>query len=202
MSTLPSQGQLLYHITHIDNMPSILKNGLVSRKTLLDNNINTFVDIADQEILNKRIHYKENLSKYVLFHFYAKNPFDYAVTHKYGAKNLVIITIKRSFAKMNNFKIIPSHPLDKNEPEILPYEQGIKKIRWDIIDDILNRNYSIQEIRTACMAECVLEYMVQPEVFAYVNVFDEVSKQKILKMDNSAKVTISVSPYLFYNKKE
>lgn len=200
MPTLPSQGQLLYHITHINNMPSILKNGLVSRKVLLDNNINTFVDIANEEILNKRINYKENLSKYVLFHFYAKNPFDYAVTHKYGAENLVIITIKRELAKANDFKIIPSHPLDKNEPEILPYEEGIKKIKWDIIDDISNRDYSKQEIRTACMAECVLEYIVQPAVFAYINVFNEASKQEILKMYNSDKVNINVNPYLFYNK--
>lgn len=34
MGTAPSQGKLLYHITHIDNIPSILEYGLMPRKEL------------------------------------------------------------------------------------------------------------------------------------------------------------------------
>lgn len=79
MATAPSTGKLIYHITSIDNLPSILKFGLLSRKCLLQNRDIHFTDIADPEILNKRERYKEALSQYVLFHFFAKNPFDGAV---------------------------------------------------------------------------------------------------------------------------
>ena len=76
MATAPSMGKLIYHITSIDNLPSILKFGLLSRKCILQNHDIHFTDIADPEILSKRERYKEALSQYVLFHFFAKNPFD------------------------------------------------------------------------------------------------------------------------------
>ena len=79
MAQNPSEGKLIYHITHINNLPSILKVGLLSRKKLLRNPSLSFTDIADSEILSKREQYKEALSQYVLFHFFAKNPFDGAV---------------------------------------------------------------------------------------------------------------------------
>lgn len=72
MATAPSTGKLIYHITSIDNLPSILKFGLLSRKCLLQNRDIHFTDIADPEILNKRERYKEALSQYVLFHFFCQ----------------------------------------------------------------------------------------------------------------------------------
>ena len=65
MAQNPSEGKLIYHITHINNLPSILKVGLLSRKKLLRNPSLSFTDIADSEILSKREQYKEALSQYV-----------------------------------------------------------------------------------------------------------------------------------------
>lgn len=95
MGTPPSNGKLLYHITYIDNISSILLEGLLSREMLRKYNVNDFTDIADPEIIGKRENYKNALSKYVPFHFYAKNPFDGAVCKKYGSENMVIITVSR-----------------------------------------------------------------------------------------------------------
>lgn len=64
MAQNPSEGKLIYHITHINNLPSILKVGLLSRKKLLRNPSLSFTDIADSEILSKREQYKEALSQY------------------------------------------------------------------------------------------------------------------------------------------
>ena len=50
MATAPSMGKLIYHITSIDNLPSILKFGLLSRKCILQNHDIHFTDIADPEI--------------------------------------------------------------------------------------------------------------------------------------------------------
>lgn len=50
MATAPSTGKLIYHITSIDNLPSILKFGLLSRKCLLQNRDIHFTDIADPKI--------------------------------------------------------------------------------------------------------------------------------------------------------
>lgn len=149
MATAPSMGKLIYHITSIDNLPSILKFGLLSRKCILQNHDIHFTDIADPEILSKRERYKEALSQYVLFHFFAKNPFDGAVCEKYGSENMAIIAVWRSICEHNNYQIIPSHPLDSDAPDLYSYGEGFKKVRWNILDDREHRDYKNAEIRKA-----------------------------------------------------
>jgi len=198
MAIPPSQGKLLYHITHIDNLPSILENGLMSRRELQTVGI-YFTDIANPDILSKRDNYREALSRFVLFHFYHKNPFDGAVCKEYGSENMAIITIRRSLYQKYNFHIIPSHPLNKETPDIYTYEEGFKQIHWDILDRTggFDRDYSDPEIRKACMAECISEYTIPPDDFSFIFVCTDQSKDKILSMNNSHLVQIQVSPYMF-----
>lgn len=197
MGTPPSKGKLLYHITHIDNMPSIFQHGLLSRQSLSNAGINDFTDIADQSILNRREHFHEALSEFVLFHFYAKNPFDGLVCKKYGSKNMAIITLKRELYKNNAFFIIPSHPLDGEEPDIYPYEEGLSHIKWDILDKETGRDYRNPEIKKACMAECVKKCKIPIDEFAFVFVYCDEAKQKLDELPNGYRVTVKVAPYMF-----
>lgn len=197
MGTAPSQGKLLYHITHIDNIPSILEYGLMPRKELEKQGGAKFYDIADPEILSKRESYKSALSNYVLFHFYSKNPFDGRICKTYGAENMAIITISRDLHKTNKFYIIPSHPLDKDEPDIYPYDEGFKLIRWDILDKESGRDYRDPEIKKACMAECVVPYNIPCEAFSCIFVASEETKRKIMQAPNSNRVRITVNARMF-----
>lgn len=197
MGTPPSRGKFLYHITHMDNMPSILQHGLLSRQELKRQGIDDFTDIADPSILSKREHYREALSKFVLFHFYARNPFDGAVCREYGSENMVIITLNRELHKANKFLIIPSHPLDRDEPEIFPYEEGLEHIRWDILDRETGRDYRDPEIKKACMAECVMEYVIPINFFSFVYVYNNEAKQWLEALPNGDKISIQVARYMF-----
>lgn len=159
----------------------------------------TLTDIADPEILSKRERYKEALSQYVLFHFFAKNPFDGAVCEKYGSENMAIIAVWRSICEHNNYQIIPSHPLDSDAPDLYSYGEGFKKVRWNILDDREHRDYKNAEIRKACMAECVVKGCVPVSDFAYIYVYSERAKEKILKMENAVAIKdrIQVMPSMF-----
>ncbi len=42
------RGKLLYHLTELSNLDSIIKHGLVSRKTLSEKGVR-FSDVADQK---------------------------------------------------------------------------------------------------------------------------------------------------------
>lgn len=194
--TPPSEGKLLYHITHLSNMPSIMERGLLPRKALQNNGVR-FTDIADPDIISKREKYKEALSNYVLFHFYAKNPFDGAVCKKYGSENMAIITIRRDLYKKHRFFIIPSHPLDNDTPEIYPYEEGLSHVRWDILDMKDGRDYHNSEIRKACMAECVMEYKIPINAFFCIYVSNENAKHLIESIPNGESVNIKVAPAMF-----
>ncbi len=195
--TPPSKGKLLYHITHLNNMPSILQRGLFSRHALREAGIIDFIDIADPSILSKRELYLEALSKFVLFHFYAKNPFDGAVCKKYGSENMAIITLERELHKSNKFLIIPSHPLDCDSPDIYSYEEGLAHIRWDILDRETGRDYRDPEIKKACMAECVMEYEIPADAFSFVYVYNDEAKQKLEAFPNGHKIKVQVAPYMF-----
>ena len=124
-------GKLLYHLTKLSNLDSIIEKGLVSRKILEDRGCN-FSDVADSEIMDKRK--KFGLDVYVPFHFHPYSSFDVAVKNKYSDEEFIYICFLRSLARHQNFKILPKHPLSASEVEILSYDDGIKKLigmRWN-----------------------------------------------------------------------
>lgn len=159
--------------------------------------ITGFIDIADPEILDKREQYTQALSRHVLFHFYANNPFDYAVCRRYGSENMAIITIRRTLSKANEFFIIPSHPVNRTTPEILPYEKGIEQIRWDILDNEAGRDYQDRDIRQACMAECVMDYTIPAGAFSFIYVSSDQAKRRIDAMPKKTDVSIRINPHMF-----
>lgn len=190
----PKDGKLLYHLTHIDNIESILESGLMSRNQLND----LFVDTADQNIIANRHEYTVDLSNYVPFHFFVKNPYDGAVCKKHGSENMAIIAIWRPTVNFEGYYIIPTHPLS-GSPEFLPYCKGFEKVPWHLMDNSNDRSYSNQVIKNACMAECDVDHTISVADFAFVYVKTEHAKNRILQMPNAWKIRhkLQVKPNMF-----
>ena len=150
-----SEQKLLWYLTALENLESILEKGLLAR-----NRIQSFVvDVADQDIIEKR---KElHLDDYVPFHFFQGNPFDGSTIKYHTDKKFCFIAISRDLAKRNGYKILSKHPLAP-EALIYDYDVGMKKIDWDLID---KRDYSDQECKLVCMAECLAFERVDPDDF-------------------------------------
>ena len=158
--------KLLYHLTHIDNLDSIIENGLLSRNQVIQRGgINQ--DIANPDILESR--QLNHLDDYVLFHFHPNTAFDNAVRYKYGAENFVYITVYRTYAEENGFQIVPRHPLN-GEFELCNYNEGMNRIDWETMErrmneiDSTNQGYS-KEVK---MAECISSTPILPQDFAYI----------------------------------
>ena len=197
----PSEGKLLYHMTRLENMPSILEFGLIPRKQLEQKrNILgiSFTDIADHGILAGREEFSIPLSDYVPFHFFAKNPFDGKVCRIYGAENMVIITIYRDSPRNPTFRVIPTHPLDRSEPKIYPYAEGLQKINWPVLDSDY-RDYHDDEVKKQCMAECLVPKGVSPEEFAVIYVYHDKARREIQEMPffPSVNCPVYVAPNMF-----
>lgn len=75
----------------------------------------------------------------------------------------------------------------------------MEKVRWNILDDREHRDYKNAEIRKVCMAECVVKGCVPVSDFAYIYVYSERAKEKILKMENAVAIKdrIQVMPSMF-----
>lgn len=187
-------GKLFYHVTAVENLENIFINGLLSRDALSKEILK--VDVADSEIVNKR---KElDILKYVPFHFFEPTAFTGAVFNAFPDKSFCSITILRSFAKNNNFKICTAHPLSQNPiAEILNYDEGLKKINWDKAEE---RNYFDEVSKNSCMAECLANSPVSPENFFSIYVANELTQSYVesiaTKFLGNYKFYIDVNPTL------
>jgi hypothetical protein len=183
--------KLLYHLTSLDNLESILLNGLLSR-----NDIDGFDDVADLEIIDFRE--KNNLTQYIPFHFFARNPFDGRVQKNYPSKEFIYICIPRDFASKNNFKIIPRHPNSMKNLILYDYLDGYELIEWDKMDE---RDYSDRDCRHICMAECLSPNRIYPQDFSNIFVrtddIKEFVRESSMNILNNCPFYINVNPHMF-----
>lgn len=185
--------KLLYHLTSLDNLESILNEGLLAR-----NNIENFDDVADLEIITFR--QANNLTQYVPFHFFANNPFDGRVQINFPDKEFIYICISREFAENNNFQIIPKHPNAMRPLVLYDYVEGYEMIEWDTMD---KRVYSDDNCKHICMAECLSQNTIKPDEFSCIYVRDEKVKNNIKGMCDyygiSCNFYINTNPHMFVN---
>lgn len=158
-------GKLLYHLTHIDNLDSIIENGLLSRNDVLKRGL-LKEDVANPEILSKR--QINGLDEYIPFHFHPYTAFDVAVKGQEASK-FVYITYFRDKAECNNFQIVPRHPLN-GRFEIYSYKEGFNQIEWDLMEKNQSEVLSseLEHHKEVRMAECLSEEFIPSNDFAYI----------------------------------
>lgn len=199
MAKAPKDGKLLYHITELHNVPSIYREGLCSRSTVHQARIQIF-DIADHEILEKRDMLPVQLSHFIPFHFFAKNPFDGDVCKTYGSENMAIIAINRDLCRKYEFFISPKHPLGKrDDKKIYPYNEGLEMIDWDKMNPENNRDYRDPDIKSTCLAECLVNSTSIPfSDFTFIFVKTEQAKNYIqTKCGVDLLSKVRVNPLMF-----
>lgn len=188
---MAKDGKLLYHLTALDNMASIFQNGLQPRAAL---KTGEFQDVADEEILDGR--HEHDLEQYVPFHFYAKNPFDYGVQRSRSDEDFVLVTVRRSAAQTNNWKIIPRHPLAEEGYEILDYDDGFDEVDWRLIAE---KDYEVRACKVACMAECLSPGSVPADKIFAVYVKTEAAEKAVRELAerHGASCYINLMPIMF-----
>lgn len=190
-------GKWLYHLTSIDNLDSIIKNGLVSRKKLKMLK-SDFVDIADQSIMEKRVGF--NLDDYIPFHFHPYSAFDVFVKNNNPKKEFIYITIRREFAEEKGFKVIPKHPLT-NEFKVYDYLEGLKRIDWFKME--MEQPYN-EDVKLTKMAECLANQKITIEEFSAIcvrnNKIGNIVSKKVQQYKKNSKLFISTKPW--FKKKD
>lgn len=151
--------QFIYHLTSTENIPSIMRTGLLPRGQLKTD----FTDIADPEIIEGRR--GGALEQFVPFHWFAKNPFDGRVHQDRPDEFFVLIAVARNHAHQSNWRVIPRHPLAGGVLELLDYEAGIGAIDWDMME---RREYRDPLCKHVCMAECLAPGPVPVVQFAKI----------------------------------
>ncbi len=181
--------KLIYHLTSLENMRSILELGLLPRSHL-----ENFEDVADQEIIEGRR--EHSLEEYVPFHWFARNPFDGRVQADHPDDEFVLIAVHRNVAQRENWKVIPRHPLANTAPQLLDYQPGVEAIDWETMNI---RNYHDPECKSICMAECLSPDPVTVDKFFKIYVpSDAVANQVVEIVDDlGLELDVAVNPGMF-----
>ena len=181
MSNIRDQ-KLLYHLTNLDNLPSILRQGLLPRVR-----VQGFEDVADPEIIANRSNH--GLENFVPFHWFAGNPFDGRVQIDHRGTFFVLITVRRALAAYENWTVIPRHPLANREPELLSYQEGFERIDWETMN---RRDYKDAQCRSVCMAECLSPRPVHLAEFFKIYAPNEQVAAQAREMTRGANLAIEV----------
>ncbi len=171
-------GKLLYHLTKLDNLESIIKYGLLPRKKVIEQKIN-FGDIANPEIISKRT--ELGLDAYTPFHFHPYSAFDVAVKHSYQEQDMIYLCFDRELARMNHFKILPLHPLSAEECILYDYDEGFQRIDWGTM---MEKNRIDDYAKHVKMAECLTEKTIPINHFKCIYVPSEDVKEKTIYILN------------------
>lgn len=175
--------KLIYHLTSVMNLSSILKNGLQPRSILT-----SFHDIADVEILAGRADH--GLDRHVPFHWFSRNPFDGRVQRDRPGEPFVLITVHRSIAKALNWKVLPRHPLAKKNLVIYDYQKGFDRIDWALME---TRDYHNPECKSVCMAECLSPGAVNTSNFFRIYAPTEQIKREATKEIDRHRLKLDVT---------
>lgn len=144
----------LYFITHIDNLPSIIKNGILSHDMMLKRGLKS-TQISDEQIVERRKEKQtpngKSLWSYANLFFQPKNAMLYRVTYN-SVDNIAILAVKRDIlnhdgvfmtdgnAASNNSKIESVSP-----SQLAVIANQIETIWWEAVDG-----------KRKSMAECLV----------------------------------------------
>ena len=193
----------LYYITHIQNLPSILNQGILSHQKVEELGV-AYTPIYDSDIVSKRkdkfTPEKNSLWEYANLYFQPRNPMMYRVIHEQNKRNLAIVGVKSEVLNLDRVRVTDGNAA--NDPtKFFPIKEGLVMLRnqWKIIqsDWWNDQDGSKRKI----MSECLIPGQISPKFIDSIFVVDHQAKKQVESIINSAKVHIIPEPHMFFQPK-
>lgn len=193
----------LYYITHIDNVSSILRYGILSHRRIEEQG-SPFTRIYNAEIVANRAMRqtpdKKSLWEYANVYFQPRNPMLYKVISETEKKNIVILGISPQVIETSGAFISLGNAASDLSP-ILNARTGLQVLNeeyWSII----NSDWWKTEDGTKrkIMAECLIPNVIPPSNIhsIYVTSQDVADKIKLDIKNLSTQPEIVAEPHMFF----
>jgi hypothetical protein len=191
----------LYYITHVDNLSSIIKNGIYSHEFIHQKNI-PFTPIYNEQIVSNRKSITapdgRSLWNFANMYFQARNPMLYQVVRTKSVEDIAIIGIDKSILNWPDIFITNGNAAH-SQTEIFPSAQG-RKIIPSILKEIdieywTEANGSKRKI----MAECLVPDFIPAHYIRSVYFGDINTRNKIQKeLKGSSNASFLYVPPMFF----
>lgn len=190
----------LYYITHIDNLPSIFKHGVLSHKRIEELAL-PYTPIYDAQIVSgrkaKTAPDGRSLWEFGNLYFQPRNPMLYRVLHEKSEGDVVVLGVQRKVLDDPNIFIAPGNAAS-GATEILGPKEGLKGVSK--IWETLNSEWwnAVDGSKRKIMAECLVPVCVPPELIHSVYVASHAVAEKVKRMGLPANVAVVPEPTLFF----
>jgi O-acetyl-ADP-ribose deacetylase (regulator of RNase III) len=205
----PFRYRFLYYITHVDNIPSILQNGILSHEEIEKRGIK-FTAIYNKDVVNLRKGKKtpdnKSLWYYANLYLQPRNPMMYVVKRMIQAKQpdleeLAVIVCFRGPAYETPGALITDGNAASSGTTIYPISK--RNEVWERIRDVDGLEYWKEEdgSKRRIMAEILIPERYAPEHIQSILVPSDSSKEKVesLLKNSQSQLHVIVDPRTFFS---
>lgn len=203
---IPEQhkGRYFYHFTHVENIESIVENGLLSTNKKQKKGIE-HVNLANEGIQMRRSQMDVpcapygTIHDYVPFYFAATNPMLLGVLNRKNIDQPFVVFIAVSIDKLleNNVIFTDASANTTAPPNFYQDPKDLDKLCWDLIDSGKWQRGTDDELHSR-MAEVLVYKRVPIDWIESYIVFNEMCRDEIIKIYNKKgyrKPKISYAPF-------
>ena len=195
----------LHYITHVDNVPSIMQRGILSRYQVSRMPGTQPMSIADPRILERRSrryiprgHRRISLDRYANLFFNARNAMLYRRINDYDAEervepeSLAIVRVATAVLDLPGVVITEINAAAGVEPRWHTVEEGLGRL---VHDEIFARYWEDHGHRQRMMAEVLVPDRVPPQYLVGTYSASEAASRSV---SWSRMLPVTVSPYHFF----
>lgn len=199
------RNKYFYHFTHIENLESILKNGLLSTNEKIRRGI-SHTNIANESIQDRRSNMNITckpygmVHDYVPFYFTTINPMLLGLVNQKNIDQPLIIFFAISIEKIleNNVIFTDASANTSQPPNFYNDPNNLNKLDWTAIDKIAWKSASDDE-RHKRMAEVLVYKEVPLDWIETIIVYNKTIKNIVVKQFNDLDITIPDITYEPFN---
>lgn len=190
----------LFYITHIENIPSILRDGILSHGQVEARHV-PFTPIYDAGIVGNRkdkaTPERASLWEYANLYFQPRNPMMYRVIHEKSSKDLAVVGVKPSVLRLPHVMLADGNAAS-NPTRFFKVAEGLKMIekQWAAIQaEYWN---DLDGSKRRIMAECLVPDRIPPDHIHTVFVADHEAKNRAEKLIASTGIPVVPEPNVFF----
>ena len=191
----------LFYITHIDNIPSILCNGILSHERIQNEHI-PFTPIYDEQIVTNRkdIHTPDGRSlwNFTNLYFQPRNPMLYRVLHEKQASEVAIISIQPNI--LDRSDIFISNGNAAHSASVILHIREAKKELRQIVSDTVDVEWwnDLNGSKRKIMAECLIPDVVTTDMLQAIYVGRRDVIETISASNPGMKLPVIYEPKMFF----
>ncbi len=191
----------LFYITHIDNIPSILRKGILSHERMLNENI-PYTPIYNEQIVTNRRNIVapdgRSLWNFANLYFQPRNPMLYRVLHEKQTNEVAIIAMQPIILERPDIYV--SNGSAAHSASDILHAIEFKKEQRQIFRNTVNVEWwnDLNGSKRKIMAECLVPDMVNPDLIQAIYVGNRNARERVEAGNPSLMLPIITEPNMFF----